>query len=137
MLTRWDPFAEIARMQNEMTRGFGAEGGRGPHAPAVDIKEEKEAYVVRAELPGVKKEDVHIDVENNVLTLRGERRLAEEESREGYQRIERWYGAFARSFALPSTVDSERIEAKLEDGVLSVRLPKRNELRSRRIEVRS
>ena len=128
MLTRFDPFAELARAVDGSTRGF---------APAVDIFEDKEAIFVRAELPGVKSEDVKIDVESNVLTLRGNRKLDHEDRKDGYHRVERWYGSFSRQFVLPRSVDAESIDARLTDGVLTVRLPKKSETKQRSIAVKT
>ncbi len=133
MLTRFDPFAELNRFQREMSRSFEPSSW----TPAVDIFEDKESIQVRAELPGVKTEDVKVDVENNVLTLRGERKLEHEDKKDSYHRIERWYGAFTRQFMLPRTVDPEHIDAQLKDGVLTVRLPKRAEVKPRQISVKS
>ena len=134
MLTRFDPFAELNRFQREMARSF--EGGPG-WTPAVDIFEDKESIQVRAELPGVKTEDVKVDVENNVLTLRGERKLEHEDKQDSYHRIERFYGSFTRQFMLPRTVDAEHIDAQLKEGVLTVRLPKKSEVKPRAIAVKS
>lgn len=133
MLTRWDPFAELSRLQNDLHRVRGE--ARLGFNPAVDIFEEEDAIVLSAELPGMKAEDVHVHVENQVLTLSGERKLEREEQKEGYHRVERSYGTFTRSFTLPKHVDAESIEAKLEDGVLRLRLPKRAPAERRRIEV--
>ena len=133
MLTRWDPFGDLSRM---MGYGFGRSNDN-QFVPACDVYEEKDAIVIRAEMPGAKAEDVHIDVENGVLTLRGERRLENEDKREGYHRIERSYGSFVRSFAIPSDVDPAQIDAELRDGMLCVRVPKKPEAEPRRINVRS
>lgn len=135
MLTRFDPFAELNRFQQQVARQY--DTATQTFSPAVDIFEDKEAIQVRAELPGVKNEDVKIDVENNVLTLRGERKLDNEDKRDGYHRVERWYGAFTRQFMLPRTVDAEHIDAQLKDGVLTVRLPKKAEVKPRAIAVKS
>lgn len=104
-------------------------------APAVDIYETTEAYVVKAELPGIPKEDVHITVENNVLTLKGERRFEKDETKENYHRVERTYGAFARSFTLPTRVDHEGVQAKFDNGVLTISVPKAAEAKPKRIEI--
>jgi HSP20 family protein len=104
-------------------------------APAVDIFETTEAYVVKAELPGIPKEDVHITVENNVLTLKGERRFEKDETKENYHRIERTYGAFARSFTLPTRVDHEDVQAKFDNGVLTITVPKAAEAKPKKIEI--
>jgi HSP20 family protein len=135
MLTRFDPFAELNRFQSEMARSFDTPAR--PFAPAVDIFEDKDAIHVRAELAGVRSEDVKIEVENNILTLRGERKLAHEDKKDGYHRVERWHGSFTRQFMLPRTVDSETIDAQMKDGVLTVKLPKKTEVRQRSIAVKS
>ena len=135
MLTRWDPFAELSRLQNDMNRMRGE--NRLGFSPAVDILEEEDAIVLSAELPGMKADDVHVHVEHGVLTLSGERRLESEEKKGDYHRIERSYGSFSRAFALPKTVDAEAIDAKLEEGVLRLRLPKRAASEKRRIEIPS
>jgi HSP20 family protein len=105
-------------------------------APAVDILETPEAYEVRAELPGIPKEDVHITVENNILTIKGERKFEKDETKENYHRIERAYGAFARSFTLATRVDQERVEARFDNGVLTVAVPKAAEAKPKRIDIR-
>ena len=140
MLTRWDPFAEMARLQDQMFRGALRESQKDENfafAPAVDIFEEKDAILVKAELPGVRTNDVHVSVENDVLTIRGERKLEKSDKREGYHRIERAYGSFTRSFALPKTVDTQKVDADMTDGVLTVRIPKKAAPEPRRIEVKS
>jgi HSP20 family protein len=134
MLTRFDPFAELNRFQREVSRSF---EGAAAWTPAVDIFEDKESIQVRAELPGVKTEDVKVDVENNILTLRGERKLEHEDKKDHYHRVERFYGAFTRQFMLPRTVDAEQIDAQLKEGVLTVRLPKKSEVKPRAIAVKS
>lgn len=142
MLNVWDPFADFGRLSNELERNlFGARGGyklsRGDFAPVVDIYEEKDALVVSAELPGVKREDIEISIDGDVLTLKGDRAFQKEESEKRYHRVERSYGAFARHFKLPASVDAEKVEASLADGVLKVRLPKKDVAKSRKIEVRN
>lgn len=138
MLNRWDPFSELSRVQDEMSRWLEPQGRRqASFAPAVDIFEEKDAILVKAELPGVKPDDVHINVERNLLTLRGERKLEKEDNKEGYHRIERAYGMFTRSFSLPDTVDTENIDASYDAGVLTVRLPKKASVQPKRIAVKA
>src|ERR1700734_2026389 len=111
MLSHWDPFEEIARLQDQVTRFWNAGGEvstrRGVFAPPVDIYEDKDAFHLKVELPGLKSNDVHVSVENGVVTIRGERKLEREDRHDGYHRIERSYGSFARSFTLPKTVDGE------------------------------
>lgn len=140
-LNRWDPFTEIARLQDEMTRHWSqapqGERRAASFAPAVDIFEDKDAIYVKAEIPGVKAEEVNIHVENNVLTLSGERKLAKAEDKDGYHRIERVYGTFTRSFALPNNVVSDQVEAELTDGILSVKLPKKAEPQPKKIAVKA
>lgn len=140
-LVRWDPARELATMEiDRLNRMFsdlwGGEGlGRG-WAPAVDIYEtEDRELVLKAELPDMKREDIHVTFENNVLTIKGERKLAEEVKRENVQRMERYYGSFTRSFTLPATVDGTRITAAYKDGVLTIRLPQREEARPKQITV--
>jgi HSP20 family protein len=119
-------FGDLNRNQESVTRSW---------APAVDVVETPERYEVRAELPGVKKEDVEISVENNVLTLRGERKFEKDEQKESFHRIERAYGTFVRSFTLPTRVNPEQVEAKFDAGVLTIQIPKATEARPRKIEI--
>lgn len=141
-MTRFDPFRDVAVLQDRMNRLFGdvygnrEEGVLSSWVPAVDIFEnEKKELVLKAELPDVKKEDVSVTVENSTLTLSGERRLDTEVKKEHYHRIERAYGSFSRSFSLPATVDSAKIAADFKNGVLTVRLPFREEAKPRAINV--
>ncbi|HEY9503236.1 MAG TPA: Hsp20/alpha crystallin family protein [Pyrinomonadaceae bacterium] len=143
-IVRYDPFRDLRTLQEEvnrlfstnMTRAFGDEGiGRGAWAPSVDIYENKDQIVLEAELPGMKKEDFDLSIENNVITLRGERRFEKTDESDNYHRVERSYGQFTRSFTLPQTVSSEGATAEYNNGVLRVTLPKREETKSRRIEV--
>jgi HSP20 family protein len=137
-LNRWDPFTEIARLQDEMSRHALSNERRGAgFIPPVDIYEEKDAIYVKAELPGVKPDEVQLHVENNILTVTGERKLEKDEKREGYHRVERAYGSFTRSFALPNNVQGDQVSASLTDGVLTVKVPKRAEAQPRKIAVSS
>ena len=104
-------------------------------SPLVDVFEDNDGITLKAELPEVDAKDVDIQIEGNSLTLKGERKLENEEKRDGYHRIERTYGAFSRTFTLPNTVDVEHITAESRDGVLRVRLPKRAETKPRQIKV--
>jgi HSP20 family protein len=136
-LSRWDPFGEMQRLTDQMFRPlFGGEERRG-FTPAVDIYEDADAIVCRAELPGVKPEDVTISVENNVLTLSGERKLERKEEHEGYHRIESVYGSFTRSFALPESVKADEVEADMTEGILTLRIPKKPEVAPKRIHVKA
>jgi len=142
-IARFDPFRDLAVMQDRLNRVFGdaytarEEGVLSNWVPAVDIFEnDKKELVIKAELPDVNREDVSVTVENNTLTLSGERKMDSEVRKEHYHRIERSYGAFSRSFALPATVDSGKIAAEFKDGVLTVRLPFREEAKPRAINIK-
>lgn len=146
MLSRWDPFSELSRLQDEVYKAFNADEARAAQTaqpaafrPAVDIIENKDAILLKAELPGVKAEQVNIEVEKNVLTLRGtrERTLEEKVEKDSFYRFERRYGQFARSFVLPETVDGTAIEADMKDGVLTVKLPKKAAEQPRKITVKA
>ena len=123
-------FGDFARPGHE-----GQESAVRPWQPLVDIVETEQAYEVRAELPGVARENVQVAIENNVLTLAGERKFEKDVNKESYHRIERAYGTFSRSFTLPNRVDAERVEAKYENGLLTVAIPKAAEARPRKIEI--
>lgn len=103
--------------------------------PAVDIRETDDSLIMTAELPGMKKENVHITLENNVLTISGERKFEKDENKENYHRIERAYGEFTRSFSVPSNIDASKVQAKFHDGLLEVKLNKSPEARPRKIEI--
>ena len=128
---------ELNRLfSTNLTRAFDDEGiGRGAWAPSVDIYENKDHIVLEAELPGMKQEDFDLSIENNVITLRGERKFEKTDENDNYHRVERSYGAFTRSFTLPQTVSAEGATAEYNNGVLRVTLPKREETKSRRIQV--
>jgi len=144
-LTRWDPFRDLVTLQDRMNRLFdesvrnvrtGDEAlSSATWSPAVDIYETDSEVVLKAELPEVNQKDIDIQVENNTLTLRGERKLDKETKQENFHRIERAYGIFSRSFTLPSTVDQERIKADYRDGILRISLPKREESKPKQIKV--
>lgn len=136
MLSLWNPFSELMRYgAGEERWPFGQFSQR--FSPAVDIREEKDAIVLQAEVPGMKPEDVNVNLEGNLLTISGERKFAQEKEEEGYRRIERSYGSFSRSFTLPDTVQLDKLDAELRDGVLTVRVPKIPAAQPRRIGVRS
>ena len=139
-LVRWDPVRELAGMEvdrlNRMFSEFYGEAFNRGSLPPVDIYEtEDREFVIKAELPDMKREDIHLTFENNVLTLRGERKFEQESRRENFHRIERSYGNFSRSFTLPNTVDAARISATYKDGVLTVRLPQREDAKPKQISV--
>ncbi|HEX6126118.1 MAG TPA: Hsp20/alpha crystallin family protein [Pyrinomonadaceae bacterium] len=143
-VVKYDPFRELRSLQDEMTRLFaGAVPGsfsredmtHGAWAPSVDIYEDKDRLFLEAELPGMRREDFEISVENNVLTLRGERKFEKKTEGDNYHRVERSYGAFNRSFTLPQTVTADGATADFENGILRVTLPKREETKARKIEI--
>jgi HSP20 family protein len=134
MLMRWHPFAkELSAFDFDVDRFFQP----ARFAPAIDVSEEDGAIVLKAEVPGLKADELSVSVDNGVLTLSGERKLEKRENGEKLHRVERSYGAFKRSFTLPKTVDGDKIEAQLRDGVLTLRLPKREQPEKKTIEVKS
>ena len=132
----WDPFAELSRVQD---RFFGRPTAEREYAfrPAVDIFEDADGIHVKADLAGVKPEDLKVQIENKVLTISGQRVLENQDKRDGYHRVERFHGSFSRSFALTDEVSSDEIDAKYENGVLTVRLPKRPAAKRREIAVKA
>src|SRR6266567_755511 len=143
-IVRYDPFRDLRTLQEEVNRlftgniarPFDDEGiARGSWSPNVDIYENKDQIVLEAELPGMKREDFELSVENNVITLRGERQFEKKEDSDNYHRVERSYGSFTRSFTLPQTVSAEGATAEYKNGVLRVTLPKREETKARRIGI--
>jgi HSP20 family protein len=142
-IVKVDPFREFATMQDRMNRLFGNvylrdedTGFRGNWAPPVDIFEtENHDLVVRAELPGINREAVEVSVENNTLVIKGEKKFDNEVKEESYRRIERTYGAFHRSFTLPNTVDTAKVTADFKNGVLTVKLPFREDAKPRTVNV--
>ena len=139
-IVRWDPAGELAGMEidrlNRMFSDFYGETFSRGWIPAVDIYETADHEVVlKAELPEMKREEINLTFENGVLTLKGERKFEQETKRENFQRMERRYGAFSRSFTLPNTVDAGRISASYKDGVLTIRLPQREEAKPKQIAV--
>jgi HSP20 family protein len=140
ILARYDPFRDLARFQEEMSRLFD-ERMAGPAeslgwTPACDIYEDGEEVVIRSALAGVEPKDVDIRFENGVLTLKGQRKMEKEEKKENYHRVEMSYGAFTRTFSLPTSVDAEKIRAESKNGVLAVHLPKKSEARPKAIQVK-
>lgn len=155
-LIRWNPIREItawlpvsdlsgefANMQREIDRifdrfsgGISDDNDVSTWLPVVDVVENKDDYIVKVELPGVNKDDVKITVNNGVLTIRGEKKQEQESKDKNYHRIERSYGVFQRSFTLPSSVKSDKIDASHNDGVLTITLPKAEESKPKEIEVK-
>jgi HSP20 family protein len=142
-LVRREPMRELNTLQTEMNRLFNTffdEGGSNGQtsrrwAPAVDLVEREDSLVLRADLPGLREEDVQIEVRDHVLTISGERRAEFEDSEQGYYRIERAFGSFSRSLSLPEGVDADKIEASFDNGVLEVTIPKPEERKPRRISI--
>jgi len=139
-LIRWTPWRELESMQRHLNRvlddsnlSMGMEEGHW--LPAVDIRETEDAIVVHAELPGIDKKDVKVDVKDGVLTISGERNYKKDVKEENVHRVERSYGSFSRSFSLPTHVDVGKVQARLEDGVLEVRLPKTDTAKPKSIQV--
>ena len=139
-LVRWNPVRELASMEvDRLNRMFSDFYGGFDRAwvPAVDVYETNDhEFVLKAELPEMKREDIAITFDNGTLTLKGERTAEAETSRENYHRVERQHGTFTRSFTLPTTVDAERIQASYKDGVLTIRVPQREEAKPKQIEIK-
>jgi HSP20 family protein len=142
-ITRFDPFRSLTALQEQFNRlfdenflrRFGEDSALTAWAPAVDIYETADELVVTADLPGVNEKNLDVRVENNSLTIRGERKFEQTVSEENFLRVERTYGSFSRSFSLPSTVNAEAIKAEYRNGVLTVRMPKREEAKPKQIKV--
>src|SRR6516162_1426519 len=143
ILTRWDPFRELSALQNRMSRLFEDQYGSGREesltagafVPPVDIYEDEHGIQLKLEVPGIDQKDLDVQVENNVLTVTGERKFEKEEKEENFRRVERRYGSFTRSFTLPNTVSTDNITADYSNGVLTVRLAKRAEAKPKQIRV--
>jgi HSP20 family protein len=145
-LVRWDPFRELEEMSDRLNRVFSrpalrTTGGKetltvADWIPTVDISETDDEYLIKAEVPEIKKEDVKVTVEDGVLTLQGERRQEKEEKGKKFHRVERSYGSFVRSFTLPESVDENGVRAEYKDGVLSLHLPKTEQVKPKAIEVK-
>jgi HSP20 family protein len=134
-LAKYDPFREIRSLQDEVNRLFTASYPTAAWHPRVDVWENSDSLVLEAELPGMTKDDFELSFENNMLTLKGERKFEKKSEGDNYHRIERGYGSFARSFTLPATVTAEGARAEFENGILRVSLPKREETKARKIEI--
>ncbi|MEZ5422331.1 MAG: Hsp20/alpha crystallin family protein [Pyrinomonadaceae bacterium] len=139
-IAKYDPFREMRGLQREMNRMFsdrfhGEEAFGTAWNPKIDIYENADSMVLEAELPGMKREDFELSFENNVLTLKGERRFEKKTDEDNYHRVERAYGEFSRSFTLPHTVTVEDAKAEFDNGMLTVTLKKREETKARKIEI--
>ncbi|RMF93915.1 MAG: Hsp20/alpha crystallin family protein [Candidatus Schekmanbacteria bacterium] len=145
-IVKWDPFKDMISIKDRMNRLFDEVFSRshfygdedltdGLWTPAVDIYETDDSVVLKAELPEVDEKDIEIKLEDNVLTIRGERKLENETKKENYYRMERAYGAFSRSFSIPSRVEQDKITATCKDGVLKVTMPKKKEAQHKKIPI--
>ena len=143
-IIRWDPFRDLITLREKMNRIFeDAFAARGEEkdlmastwTPSVDIYETEHALILNAEIPGIDEKDIEIKIENNTLTVKGERKFEKETKEENYHRIERAYGSFYRSFTIPRSVDHDNIKAEHENGVLRITMPKKPELKPKKVKV--
>jgi HSP20 family protein len=144
VLTRWDPFRELNTLQDRMNRlfrdSFNADTqeqslATGAFAPAVDVYEDEHNITLKIEVPGIDEKDIDVRIENNTLTVHGERKFEKEEKEENFRRVERQYGSFTRSFTLPTTVDAEKVSANYDKGILKITLAKKAEAKPKQIKV--
>lgn len=144
VLTRFEPFREFATLQDRINRVFRESYTAGNRdeplttssfAPAVDVYEDEHKVTLKIEVPGIDEKDIDIRVENNTLTVHGERKIEKDEKEENYRRVERQYGSFTRTFTLPTTVDTENVSANYDKGVLKIALPKKAEAKPKQIKV--
>jgi HSP20 family protein len=143
VLTRWEPFREFTTLQDRMNRLFRDSFGdardealtTSNFAPPVDVYEDEHNIVLKIEVPGIDEKDIDVRIENNTLTVHGERKFEKEEKEENFRRVERQYGSFTRSFTLPNTVDAEKVQAHYDKGILKVQLAKKAEAKPKQIQV--
>src|ERR1700691_3426790 len=144
VITRWDPLREFATIQDRMNRlfrdSYGNEGreealSNTAFAPPVDVYEDEHGVTLKIEVPGIDENDIDVRIENNTLTVHGERKFEKEEKEENYRRVERQYGSFTRTFTLPNTVDQESVSANYDKGVLNIKLAKKAEAKPKQIKV--
>ncbi|MGH9500056.1 MAG: Hsp20/alpha crystallin family protein [Terriglobales bacterium] len=143
VITRWEPFREFSTLQDRLNRLFQQSVSEGREealttsnfAPAVDVYEDDHQVTLKIEVPGIDEKDIDVRLENNTLTVHGERKLEEEEKEENYRRVERQYGSFTRSFTLPQTVDAEKVSAQYDKGVLKIKLAKKAEAKPKQIKI--
>ncbi len=140
-IVRWDPFVEMAGFRRLFDQPFEAlmpgSNAEVTWLPVADVSEAKDGYTVKVELPGMKQEDIAVSVEENVLSVKGERKREAETNEEGYSRTERVYGSFERQFTFPTTVDTEGIHASYRDGVLEIRLPRKEEAKPKTVKIQT
>ena len=142
-IARWDPFREFVTLQDRMNRLFRDSFGEGREeglttttfAPPIDVYEDEHNLTLKVEVPGIDEEDIDVRIENNTLTVHGERKFEKEEKEENYRRVERQYGSFTRTFTLPTTVDPEKVQADYDKGVLKIQLAKKAEAKPKQIKV--
>ncbi len=144
VIARWDPFREFSTLQDRMNRlfreSYGPEGreetlNNTSFAPPVDVYEDEHSVNLKIEVPGIDEKDIDVRIENNVLTVHGERKFEKEEKEENFRRVERQYGSFTRTFTLPTTVDAEKVSASYDKGLLKIALPKKAEAKPKQIKV--
>ena len=143
MITRWDPFREFVTIQDRMNRLFRDSYGNdreetlsnSTFVPAVDVYEDEHNVTLKLEVPGIEEKDIDVRIENNTLTVHGERKFEKEEKEENYRRVERQYGSFTRTFTLPETVDQDSVQADYDKGVLKIKLAKKAEAKPKQIKV--
>jgi HSP20 family protein len=144
VIARWDPFREFSTLQDRMNRlfreSYGPEGREeslttSSFAPPVDVYEDEHTVTLKIEVPGIDEKDIDVRIENNVLTVHGERKFEKEEKEENFRRVERQYGSFIRTFTLPTTVDAEKVAAQYDKGILKIALPKKAEAKPKQIKV--
>jgi HSP20 family protein len=141
-IARYEPWGLLNQLQKELERSYRDQSGESTvstaeWAPAVDIKEDAQQFVIEADIPGVKPEEIDVSMEGGVLTIKGEKRAENKTEKEGYKRVERTYGSFYRRFSLPDTADAEAISAKSKHGVLEIVIPKREAVKPKKIDVTS
>ena len=147
-ILRWDPFSDMVTLRDQINRMFEESMSRNtgrPAAPApsrtwapvVDILEDNDKIAIKVDLPGIKQDDIHIDLTGDVLTLSGERRFEDEERKDSYVRVERIYGSFQRSFQLGVPIEVDKVTASYQDGILTVTLPKSEAVKPRRVEIKA
>ncbi|PYV47560.1 MAG: molecular chaperone [Acidobacteria bacterium] len=142
VLTRWDPFREFTTLQDRMNRLFRDNYGEGQEAlststfaPPVDVYEDEHNVTLKIEVPGIDEKDIDVRIENNLLTVHGERKFEQEEKEENFRRVERQYGSFTRSFTLPTTVNADQAQAHYDKGILKIQLAKKAEAKPKQIKV--
>jgi HSP20 family protein len=144
VITRWDPFREFTTVQDRLNRlfreSYGPEGREeslvtSSFAPPVDVYEDEHNLTLKLEVPGIDEKDIDVRIENNVLTVHGERKIEKEEKEENFRRVERQYGSFTRTFTLPTSVDAEKVAANYDKGILKIVLPKKAEAKPKQIKV--